>query len=155
MFREMRRQDRSVTLERAFEILKEADYGTLTLFGDDGYPYGVPVNHVVVDNAIYFHAATEGKKLDSIHKNNRVGFTAVAYDELVPEKLSTKYASVIVMGTASIADDSEKRKALVEIMKRFAPDYMKLGEKSSNSSFGRTAIIKITIDHITGKENKR
>ncbi len=155
MFREMRRKDRSVSVGRAYEILNQADYGVLTIDGDDGYPYGVPVNHILIDDVIYFHAATEGKKFDSIMLNNKVGFTAVAYDEIAAEKLSTTYASVICMGKVFVVEGEEKRKVLIELTKRFASEFIEIGVKSIEKSINRTAILKIEIDHITGKENKR
>ena len=52
MFREMRRIDRKTTTDRAYQILQESSYGVFTIFGDDGFPYGIPVNHVVVDGDI-------------------------------------------------------------------------------------------------------
>lgn len=154
MFREMRRQDRAVSAERAYQILKEAEYGVFTIYGDDSYPYGVPVNHVVVDGDVYFHAATEGKKYDSIELNPKCGFTAVSYYKIVPEKSTTKYASTICMGKASFCEGEEKFNALVEIMKRYSTDIFELDVESIRKSLSRTSIIKITVEHITGKENK-
>ncbi len=154
MFREMRRQDRKTSTERAYNILKSSDHGVFTLFGDDGYPYGIPVNHVVMDGSIYFHAAKEGKKLDSLNLQSKCGFTAVAYNEVIPGKLTTKYASTICMGRASFVEGEEKFDALVMIMKRFAPDFLEESLNNIEMSLKRISIIKITIEHITGKENK-
>ena len=44
MNEKMRRKDRKTTEERAYEILKNGEYGILSTIGEDGYPYGVPVN---------------------------------------------------------------------------------------------------------------
>lgn len=154
MFREMRRKDRETTTERAYEILKGSSYGVFTIQGDDGYPYGVPVNHVVVNNDIYFHAATEGKKYDSILQDNNCGFTTVLYNEVIPGSLTTKYASCICMGKAEFLEGEEKYQALIEITKGHASEFMSKGMASIKANFERTSIIKIKIDHITGKENK-
>lgn len=153
MFRKMRRTDRETSIERAIEILKEATYGVFTVFGDDGYPYGVPVNHIYLNDSIYFHAAKVGKKADSFMLNNKCGYTAVAYHDIVPEKTTTSYASCICMGTASFVEGDEKLAALNEIMRVFAPEQMGDGMKQSDEGFKRTAIVKIEIEHITGKEN--
>ena len=42
--------------------------GVLSLIGDDGYPYGLPIDHWYCeeDGKIYFHGAKEGHKIDSI-----------------------------------------------------------------------------------------
>ena len=42
MNEKMRRKDRETTEERAYEILKNGEYGILSTIGEDGYPYGVP-----------------------------------------------------------------------------------------------------------------
>ncbi len=154
MFRPMRRIDRETTLERAYEILKDSTYGVFTLHGDDNYPYGVPVNHIVIDGDILFHVANEGKKYDSLLLDNKCGFTAVASHEVVPEKITTKYASVICMGIAHIVEGEEKSNALIEIMKVYANEFLESNMDNIRNSMNRLKIIKIEVQHITGKENK-
>ena len=44
MFREMRRAKQAVSQERCREILRQEKRGVLSVLGDEGYPYGVPVN---------------------------------------------------------------------------------------------------------------
>ena len=154
MFRPMRRVDRATSKERAYEILKDSPYGVFTLQGDDDYPYGVPVNHIVIDGDIYFHVASEGKKFDSLILNNKCGFTAVSSHEVVPEKITTKYASVICMGLAHIVDGDEKINALIEIMKIYANEFLESNMDNIRNSMKRLKIIKIEVKHITGKENK-
>ena len=45
MFREMTRKKQLLSQERIVEILKEEKRGVLSVIGDEGYPYGVPVNY--------------------------------------------------------------------------------------------------------------
>ena len=49
MFREMRFSKRQLPTEQAEEILKSQTYGLLSVTGDDGYPYGVPLNYGYID----------------------------------------------------------------------------------------------------------
>ena len=67
MFRKMRRFKQGLTREECVEILKNEPRGVLSLIGDDGYPYGLPMTHYYnADNGkIYFHCARVG------HKNRR------------------------------------------------------------------------------------
>ena len=44
MFREMRRFKQSLSNEKIIDILKTEKRATLSVNGDDGYPYGIPVN---------------------------------------------------------------------------------------------------------------
>ena len=45
MFREMLRSRQQLTQKECVNILKTELRGVLSVLGDDGYPYGVPVNH--------------------------------------------------------------------------------------------------------------
>ena len=64
----IRRQDRLLTAEEAYTLLKEGEYGVLSMITPEGTPYGVPVNYVWDgDGAIYIHCASDGRKLNCIH----------------------------------------------------------------------------------------
>lgn len=58
MLKEMRRKDRQLSAEEAMEILANGEFGVLSTFGKE-YPYGVPVNYALADNAIYIHGSIE------------------------------------------------------------------------------------------------
>ena len=45
MFREMRRIKQQIPNEECIEILKTEPRGVLSVLGDDGYPYGIPMDH--------------------------------------------------------------------------------------------------------------
>lgn len=155
MFRKMRRMDKAMDEAAALELLKKCEYGVISTIGSDGYPYGVPVNYAYKDGIIYFHCATEGHKLDNIKENSKVSFCAVGNTKLIPDKFSTKYESVILFGNASIVeDDNEKKEALREIIKKYSPDFIESGEKYIASDFTKANIVKVKIEHITGKKAK-
>ena len=44
MFRKMRRFKQQITDEQCIEVLMNAKRGVLSLIGEDGYPYGLPIN---------------------------------------------------------------------------------------------------------------
>ena len=77
MFRAMRRVNCQLSTEAAEKILRGGDYGVLSLSGDDGYPYAVPINYAVEGNKIYFHSAKTGHKLDAINNNDKVSIDIV------------------------------------------------------------------------------
>ncbi|MGN0730784.1 MAG: pyridoxamine 5'-phosphate oxidase family protein [Treponema sp.] len=76
MFRPMRRFKQQITDSECKEILKNEKRGVLSLLGDDGYPYGLPMSHYYVDedNNIYFHGAKEGHKIDAIKNYDKASF---------------------------------------------------------------------------------
>ena len=45
MFREMLRKKQQLPAEECIELLKTQPRGVLSLLGDDGYPYGLPIDH--------------------------------------------------------------------------------------------------------------
>lgn len=49
MFRELRRKNKALSAEECIEILKTERRGVLSVTGDDGYPYGMPMNHYYND----------------------------------------------------------------------------------------------------------
>lgn len=57
MFRPMRRWKQQLSDEDCIAILKNEPRGILSVLGDDGYPYGIPMNHwyAEADGKLYFH----------------------------------------------------------------------------------------------------
>ncbi len=154
MFTEMRRKDRQLTNEEAFAILQKCNYGILSVLGEHGYPYGVPINYAYADGKIYFHSTSqESHKLDAIRENNKVCFTAVSEHDIVLDELSTNYESVIVFGTARILDEpSDRVQAMANMM-----SVLGRGTEYANSYHcGATnyVMVEIAPEHITGKARR-
>ena len=109
MFREMRRFGQQMPENEAIEILKNATSGTLAVLGDDGYPYAVPMSHFYCEGKIYFHCASEGHKIDAIRNCDKVSFCVISRDDVVPEKFTTYYCSVIAFGRVRILEDVQEK----------------------------------------------
>ena len=62
--------------KRIYEILKEGEYGILSMVADNGdNAYGVPLNYVWDrGNSIYIQCSPVGKKLRCIDANHNVSF---------------------------------------------------------------------------------
>jgi len=155
MFREMRRKESRMNEQEAVKVLEEGLYGNLATIGEEGYPYSIPLNYVYADNAIYFHSAPEGHKLDNIKYNNRVCFGVVGTFRIIPEKFDTNYESAVVFGKAcEVTDEKEKKKALLLLVEKYSKDYMEEGKKYIEKSLNRVSVFKIEIEHLTGKCGK-
>ena len=102
MFREMRSKANMLTNEEVENILKTSPNGTLALYGENGYPYSVPVNFVYSDGKIYFHGAAEGYKLDCMKKDPHVSFSVIGKDDIAKENFTTLFSSVIAFGTIRV-----------------------------------------------------
>ena len=74
MFRKMRRFKQQITDEECKQILIEEPRGILSMIGDDGYPYGIPLSHWYCEEEgkIYFHGAKEGHKIE-VTKRKAIG----------------------------------------------------------------------------------
>lgn len=152
-YREMRLKKKEITDTNIVnDILMNGEYGTMSTVGEDNQPYGIPVNYVVHDNNIYFHCAMKGHKIDNIRYNNKVSFSVVGRSKVIPEQLSTDYQSINVFGKATeVYDTEEKKTALINILEKYTPKQMDMGLSEIEKLFKATMVIKITIDHITGK----
>jgi hypothetical protein len=149
--REMRRHDKRMDEARVLEILEQADYGTMAVFGDEEYPYAVPVNFVYYEKAIYIHCANDGHKLDAIKKHQKVGFTIVMNDKIIPEELSTKFESVVIFGKANIVKNEDRVRTLYALGMKYAYEHQEIVESGIAKELPLTTMIKIEIDHMTGK----
>ena len=114
--REIRRRERALTGQEAREVLARAEHGVLSTVGADGWPYGVPVNHVLSGDTLYLHCALAGHKLENIAHEERVSFCAVASAAVVPARLSTLYESAIAFGRAAVVTDAGERKRAFELL---------------------------------------
>lgn len=154
MFKEIRRKDRELEMTETMEILKKCNYGILSTIGENGYPYGVPVSYVYIDNAIYFHGALEGQKLDNIMNNNKVSFCVVGETCVLPDKFSTKFESVIIFGRANEVYDEEKNMVMLEILNKYSKEHLESGKQYIKNAGSKVRVIKISIEHISGKARR-
>lgn len=153
MFREMRRKKQELTEERTVEVLKRCTAGTLAVIGDGGYPYSVPLSYVYDDGKIYFHCASEGHKLDAIRNEEKVSFSVIDKDQIVQEKYTTYFRSVIIFGRAHVIEDHDaKRTALEKLALKYSPDYKEGIADEIDGSFKVVRMVQIEIEHMTGKE---
>ena len=151
-FRDIRRSDRALSEDRAREILARAEHGVLATLGADGWPYAVPVNHVLSGDVLYIHSAVEGHKLDNLAHEERVSYCAVAGATVLPAELSTLYESAVVFGRAAlVTDPAEKRRALELLAVRFCGWLSPGAEEAIATSASRTAVVRIRLERITGK----
>lgn len=153
MFREMRRCNQQLSMEECIEILQKGTSGVLAVSGDDGYPYAVPLSYAYQNGALWFHGATSGHKLDAIARSSKVSFCVIDADEVWPEKLTTVYRSVIVFGRAEILDDERKIAQGARILgEKYLPGDRSRVESEIAQSMPRLTVIRLDIEHMTGKE---
>lgn len=154
MARELRRMDRGIAELEARALLERGEYGVLATVSADGAPYVVPLSYCVIDDAIYFHSALEGHKLENIACERRVSFCVVGETELLPEKFSTRYESVIVAGRAAEVFEEEKERGLAGLVAKYSADFGVAGERYIATDSPKTRVFRIDIDTICGKARR-
>lgn len=149
----IRRQDRLLSQEKAYDLLKKGEYGILSMVSEENTGYGIPINFVYDDaDRIYFHCAMEGKKLRCLEKNDRVSFCIIGKTSVFSHQFTTAYESVMVSGTMDIhLSDTERRYGLSLLLDKYCPNDKEVGLKYIEKSFHRTNVIRLNISSFSGK----
>ena len=134
-------------------IIRESTVCRLALV-DNNQPYIVPLCFGYKDNALYFHSAGEGKKIDILKKNNNVCFEFDVRSEIKTGKTACewgmKYRSVIGFGNASFLEDPESKQAALDIiMQQYSDGSFSYPDKILKN----TLVIKVEITDMTGKQS--
>ena len=155
MERKMNKAERQLSPEATMDALRRGDHGTLSMNGDEGYPYATPINYVMVGDTVYMHCATHGYRIDCLKRDPKVCFSVITQTEIIPSKITASFESVILTGKAVLVeDDAEKRTAMENFVTQKHPGYEQLGFTMIEKQLGRTAVIKLVPDSITGKAYK-
>ena len=148
----MRRNEREITDRKDIDDIIRCCRVCHLAMCDDGQPYIVPLNFGYDGRSLYFHTAPEGRKIDIIKRNNRVGFEFdILHDIVTAEqacKWGAKYESVMGSGTAEIVDDLEaKKEALEWIMRQYGNGAWDFKEEILK----KTLVLRVRILEISGK----
>ena len=154
MFREMRRAKQLLSLDESKAIMDCGTNGTLACYGDNGYPYGVPLNYVYDEGKLYFHSAKVGEKIDGIIKNPKVSFTVVDEDTIVSEEYTSYYRSAIAFGKARIVEGDEWFEGFNALVEKYSGDQPKESKDQKIRDCNQSHIIAIDVEHLTGKQAK-
>ena len=150
----VRRQDRTLDQQRAFDILQHGEYGVLSMQAEDGKgAYGIPLSYVWNgERSIYVHCAPSGRKLECIDSCELVSFCVVGRTNLVAEMFTTGYESIVMRCSAfHHLPETERREALELFLGKYCPQHKALGMQYAEKSFYRTEIIRLDIHELSGK----
>ena len=154
MFPAMRRSKQALDGAACDAILSAGTSGVLALAGGDGQPYAVPLSYLYRAGRLYFHCAKAGHKLELLARQPRASFCVIGQDEVLPEKYTTLYRSVIVFGTVrELTDPAEKRAAIEALARRYAP-----GESGESIAaeiaryWDALCMLELAPERITGKQ---
>ena len=138
-------------------ILRQALVGRIATINLKGFPVIKPVNFLYLDGKIYFHSSMKGEKIEDIRRGSPICFEVdqpIAY--VIASKVACRanyyYRSIIVKGKASLVKDQDKKRDILErMMEKYQPEggYGEIPMEILK----KTAVIEITVEKISGKEN--
>lgn len=147
----MRRRDRELSEDAAMAILHDSPWGVLSIVSETCEPYSVPLNYCMIDGAIYFHCAIDGRKIDCLAANHTVSFCVVGEASFIPSKFTSRYQSTLITGRVLEVEEDEKQAGLEALVEKYSADYMEEGRTLIDRLFDKTRVYKIIIESITGK----
>ena len=166
----MRRKEKEITDRAELKALVGRCLVGRLGIADGDRPYVVPLSFGLEGEALYFHCASEGRKLDILARNPRV---CVEFDgdvELVSADRAcgwtARYMSVLIEGRAHVvADEAGKIAGLDAIMRHQASLVPKTGDGQSGDGafrpgeYGakmlvRTTVVRVDIESWSGKASR-
>lgn len=153
MFREVARTARRLGREETLELLRSELRGVLSLQGDDGYPYGIPMDHYYSDEdgLIYFHSGTTGHKIDAIKRCDKASFCVFDKGEKKDGDWALTIRSAVVFGRIEIVEDRDRMvRAARALSLKFTQDEEYIRAEIERHG-DRTFMFALRPEYITGK----
>ena len=151
----VRRKDREIADPAEMrQVLKSTKYVTIALCMDNE-PYLVSLSHGYDEkqNCLYFHCATEGKKIVYLNANNKVWGQAVL-DYGVTDKCDYAYTCVHFSGRIFLIDNlTEKQHAMEVMVRQLSVNPEAKLAKIKPEKLAKTTMGKIDINCMTGKKH--
>ena len=153
MWREISRSKQIISHEECVEILKTQLRGVLSLNGDNGYPYGMPLNHFYndEDGCLYFHSGKTGYKVECFKRNDKASFCVMDSGYLKDDDWALNIRSVIAFGRIEIIEDED---VIADICRKlsykFTSDDNYIEDEIRRSLKG-TLLFRLRIEHMSGK----
>ncbi|MBP3891364.1 MAG: pyridoxamine 5'-phosphate oxidase family protein [Solobacterium sp.] len=153
MFQELKRKKQALTNDQCISILKSTKRGVLSIYGLEGYPYGMPLNPYYEEESgkLYFHSGKFGHKIDALKENPRASFCV--YDEGYRKdgEWALNISSVIVFGEVQLIEEKSKVEDICRKLSYQFTDDEAYIEGEIEKSLSATVLLEFTIHNICGK----
>lgn len=156
MFRSLARIKQQLSHEEALTLLKQEPRGVLSLIGDGGYPYGVPMDHWYneEDGCLYFHSGPKGHKVDAMKADSRASFCVMDQGYREDGDWALNIKSVIVFGRIQPVEDHEKAIELTRALSfKYTSDAAYIQAEIDRYGAG-VLVFRLVPEHITAKITK-
>lgn len=156
MFRELTRKNKAATHEECIRLLETENRGVLSVLGDDGYPYGMPMNHWydADTGCIWFHCGHGGHREDAISRCDKVSYCVHDEGWTEPGDWVKHVTSVIVFGRLEFVENMDEIiRVTTALSLKFIQDEEHIRREIAAAAH-KTVLLKLTPDHICGKHVK-
>ena len=153
MFRELQRKNKELSRGECLGILEDQKRGVLSVNGDGGYPYAMPMNHFyeAAEGKLYFHCGLRGHRLDALARDPRVCFCVCDEGRRKEDHWALLFRSVIVFGKIRVLDDPAKiREIAAKLSRKFTTDEAYI-QREIDLYADHTLLLELTPEHICGK----
>ena len=159
MLYHMRRKEKEIiNNSNLTEILKTGKYTTIAMCrGNEPYLVTLSYGYDSSKNALYFHCANDGLKLDFIKENPNVCATIIKDKGYKMNECNHTYSSAILRGKMNIITDISEKKHGFEILLYHLeenPEKLKKNLLKTDESYVSTSILRLDIHSIQGKEGE-
>ena len=153
MFREVARVKQQLSAAECIGILRSEKRGVLSVLGDEGYPYGMPMNHWYCeeDGKLYFHSGLKGHRSDAMKDCDKASFCVYDAGYRREGEWALNIRSVIVFGRLTVVEEGEKALDFIRRMSAKFTDDTDYVEREIGEAMDHTLIFTLTPEHITGK----
>src|ERR1700726_535861 len=153
---QLRRADRVMSEQRAWEMLERGFSGRLATVGVDGYPYCIPLLYIWMDGEAYVHTTSaKGHFRANVECEPRVCFEIDEPDEVFDYgrfecDSGLAYRSVIMFGRARVVEERGLKQRFCEALmaKNGKPDTGR--PKSFFPRLDHITVYAITVERLTG-----
>lgn len=151
MFRKIRKIKNEIDKDAVDSLLHSCRRGILSMNGEDGYPYAIPVNYYYdeANQKIYFHGAKAGYKVDCLNSCDKVCFTVFGNESIKDLEWAPYVQSVVVFGRCHLVDTNNE--VLKTFMMKYYPD-VDLVDKVIEEDSKFVQMYEIIIEHKSGKQ---
>ncbi|MFW5796548.1 MAG: pyridoxamine 5'-phosphate oxidase family protein [Alkalispirochaeta sp.] len=155
----MRRSDKEITDRRLIEDILRRGTVCRVALNDEPVPYVVPLNYGYGrwngGDALFFHSASRGRKIDRIAKDPRAAFVIETDHQLVVAdeacRFTMHYSSVMGTGRFTfLRSVDEKRLGMTAIMAQYTD---RSDWDLPDRALGAVTVLVLEIDEISGKRS--
>jgi nitroimidazol reductase NimA-like FMN-containing flavoprotein (pyridoxamine 5'-phosphate oxidase superfamily) len=151
-----RRSDREIKADDEIDaIIRSQKYMTIAMCsGNEPYLVTLSFGYDKERKCLFFHCATDGKKLNVLRRNPVVWGQIVQDRGYIPGECSHAYASVEFRGVVTILDDiDEKQRALLLMIDQLEASPAPVKERLVNGKdLGHVVVGRVDIQALSGKK---